>query len=63
MPPRAEQQGDVLVENVRFLLDAGEHRERIVERTGRASLPALERALHRLGEYELARRLSAADRQ
>jgi len=54
---KAEQQGDVLVENVRWLLDQGVHRERIVRQTGRRSMAALIRALQRLGEQELVRRL------
>jgi hypothetical protein len=53
------QQGDVLVENVRWLLDQGMHREWVVERTGRRSLPGLIRELQRMGEHELARRLYA----
>lgn len=53
----AQQQGDVLVENVQWLLDQGVHREWIVTKTGRKSVEALIRALERLGEHELARRL------
>jgi len=53
------QQGEVLVENVSWLLDQGVHREWIVTQTGRTSVDALVRALERLGQHELARRLRA----
>jgi len=56
---QADQQGDVLIENVRWLLEQGQHRDRIVVQTGRPSLEALCRALERLDAHELARRLRA----
>jgi hypothetical protein len=55
----AEQQGEVLADNVRWLLGQGVHRDRIVAQTGRASLDALIRALERLNENELAKALRA----
>jgi len=56
---QAEQQGDVLVENVRWLLGQGTHRDRIVAQTGRPSVDALCRALERLGRHDLARQVRA----
>jgi hypothetical protein len=53
------QQGDVLIENVRYLLDQGVHRDRIVAATGRTSIAALERALYRINAHDLARRIHA----
>jgi hypothetical protein len=51
--------GDVLVENVRWLLDQGVHRERVAHQVGYRNIKSLVRALDRAGAPELSRRIYA----
>lgn len=56
MTPVVARHDDNTVEDVRFLLDTGEHPERIARQVGFPTVGAAARWLHRRGHADLARR-------